>query len=279
MDFVAGDAWVWHRVQLRADLHYILKGGGFRYKCNDECLWVSRWAFDNNLRASRLNVFYSFIANAFPEVTPYLDRIKVQRGCGVDLQMVLTYLSRELRDTKYGWWIVACTRVVAKAAALLLVEVYDSYREWCFPGEMIRDIRYLELVQVLESRANPEKLELIMCFIERTNVASYSDVWSRRDDGRSLAAGRRGRGVDCFFYNLHNECAFSDKKDWHFVRSPYARLPVVHPIGWDFEALVLFGRELNGEFGVGSGMRDQLIRCDDVVPVGDDKFMAYEHAS
>lgn len=63
---------------------------------------------------------------------------------------------------------------------------------------------------------------------------------------------------------------------WHIVRAPRERLPTGNPAGWDFEALALFERELNGEVGVGSGIHDPNIWWDDILKVDDDHFMAEE---
>lgn len=134
--------------------------------------------------------------NAFAEVTPYWQRIEVPRGCEVELPMVGTYRLRELRDPKSGWWVVAYIEFAAKAEAFLLVEVYDSYRLWCFLTEMIRNIRRFDLVRVLGSHGNAEEPERLLRVIERTNFAMLPDDLSRRGEGRSMAPGRRARGVD-----------------------------------------------------------------------------------
>lgn len=52
-----------------------------------------------------------------------------------------------------------------------------------------------------------------------------------------------------------------------------------HLVDWDFEALALFERELDGEVGVGSGMHDEVIGWDDEMPVDDDHVMTDGHAS
>lgn len=65
----------------------------------------------------------------------------------------------------------AYTEFAAKAAAFLLVEVYDSYGMWCLLAEMVRNIRFLDLVQVLELGANAGHLERLLRVIELTNIA------------------------------------------------------------------------------------------------------------
>lgn len=44
----------------------------------------------------------SFIANDFTEVKPYWHRIEVPCGCGMEIQIMFTYQSGDLRDPKSG---------------------------------------------------------------------------------------------------------------------------------------------------------------------------------
>lgn len=62
------------------------------------------------------------------------------------------------------------------------------------------------------------------------------------------------------------------------VHAPRARLPAVHPVGWDFEVLALFEHKLDGKIGVGSGMHDQVIGWDDEVPIDEYQVMADANA-
>lgn len=52
-----------------------------------------------------------------------------------------------------------------------------------------------------------------------------------------------------------------------------------HPVDWDFDTLVLFESELDGEVGVGSNMQDQVISSDDEDTVDEDEVMAEGVAS
>lgn len=65
--------------------------------------------------------------------------------------------------SQVGIVVVLYIEIVAKVAAFLLVEVYDSYGLWYLSSEMIRIIRFIALVQVLGSRANAEELERLLC--------------------------------------------------------------------------------------------------------------------
>lgn len=149
--------------------------------------------------------------------------------------MVFTYYSRELRDPKSGWWVVEYTQFAVKATAFLLIEVYDSYQLWCLSAERIRNISCLDLVQVSGSCANAEELELLLCVIEHTNFESLPDDWSRRGEGRSLAPGWCHCDSNYLFYNQQNEREFSYNEDWRLVRTPRARLPAGHRVGWDLK--------------------------------------------
>lgn len=73
MEFVARDAWVWGKAQLRVDLCIVRKSGDFWDDCNEEQCWRLRWR--RGIRSNALHMFAvreSLIANAFPEVTHYL---------------------------------------------------------------------------------------------------------------------------------------------------------------------------------------------------------------
>lgn len=63
----------------------------------------------------------SFIANVFPEATPYRHSIAVPRGCGVELPISFTYRSRKQLDPKSGWWVLVYAEFAVNAAAFLLV--------------------------------------------------------------------------------------------------------------------------------------------------------------
>lgn len=41
-------------------------------------------------------------------------------------------------------------------------------------------------------------------------------------------------------------------EDWNLVHDPSSRLLAGHPVVWEFEALELFERELDGDVGFGS---------------------------
>lgn len=84
-------------------------------------------------------------------------------------------------------------------------------------------------------------------------------------------------GGDYWFINPHNESVLTVNEPWNLVHSPRGRLTAGHPVGWNFEALALFERELDVEVGVGSEMHEQVIGCDDKVPVCDDQFKAEEN--
>ena len=228
---------------MRVDFRYIRRTGFFWDGCGGERRWRSRYGLA--IPSHALNLFAvrnRFAANAYLKVTPYWQSMEVPRGCHVKLPMVFTYKARELRDPQSGWWVVAYTEFAAKTAAFILFEVYDSYRLWALSGVMIANIRALDLPRVLGSRANADELERLLRVIERTDFSKLPNNWSRRGEGRSLAPGRRGAGADYLFYNPHNERAISYEDAYYLFRAPRARMPVGHPVGWDYEALALFER-------------------------------------
>lgn len=66
-----------------------------------------------------------------------------------------------------------------------------------------------------------------------------------------LTVGRRGRSVDYLFVSPFNERPVSYEEALHLIRAPRARLPTDHPVGYEYESLVTFERELHGEVSVG----------------------------
>lgn len=84
------------------------KTGGFWSEFEDHRCWLLRWAHETWSHA--LQAFYvhsSFISNAFPELTPHWQRIKVLRCCGVELPIIFTHKAFELWDLSSGWWVLA----------------------------------------------------------------------------------------------------------------------------------------------------------------------------
>lgn len=55
-------------------------------------------------------------------------------------------------------------------------------------------------------------------------------------------------------------------------------MPTGHPVGYDFDALALFERELDGDVGIGSAIQDLVNGLDDKVPVDDDNVILYGQA-
>lgn len=108
----------------------------------------------------------SFVENALPGSTHYLQRIEVPCGCGLAVTMVFTYPAPEFRHSKSGWWAVAYTQLATKVGAFLLVEVYDNYRLWCTSSEMIRNICGLDLEWLLGSCTNAEDLYHLLRLID-----------------------------------------------------------------------------------------------------------------
>lgn len=152
---------------------YILQQGVFWNGCNRERRWRSLCVRAISIHA--LHVFTVrnlFVANEFQVVTPYWQQIEMPCGCSVELPMMFTYRSRELRDHEFGWWVVPYTEFAAKTAEILLFEVYDSYRLWCISSDLIRNIRKLDLIRVLGSCANGEECERSLRVIKSTNFTT-----------------------------------------------------------------------------------------------------------
>lgn len=60
---------------------------------------MARWA--RSIRSHALNVLSvrdSFVANNFPAITRYWQRVEVPHGCGVEHKMLFRLRARELRD-------------------------------------------------------------------------------------------------------------------------------------------------------------------------------------
>lgn len=106
---------------------------------------------------------------------------------------------------------------------------------------MITNILILDLVRILGTRANVDELRWLLRVIETTNFSKLPASWLRRGEGRSLAPGRRCRGADYMFYNLHVERAIG-YDEAYLLSAPRARLPVSHSTVWHFHALGVFER-------------------------------------
>lgn len=153
-------AWCWPKPPLVAKFRYLPKTN--RY-------WTAWVKNEPRLRSKHGHIIpHQFIASfglrnyffprAFLAVTPYWLSIEVPRGCGAQTPWVFTYFPEGLRDPQSGFWRVAYTKFVACVGAYILFEVYDNYPLCSFSRDMIRDIRVLDLVRVLGSGKNYEKL-------------------------------------------------------------------------------------------------------------------------
>lgn len=65
--------------------------------------------------------------HTFCRLLAFWSKLKVPRGCIVELPMAFRYKMQDFRDPEFGWWAVAYTKLVVKTAALFPMDVYDNY--------------------------------------------------------------------------------------------------------------------------------------------------------
>ena len=117
---------------------------------------------------------------AFPRVTSGWDLIEVPRGCHAELPPVFSYKGSVLRDRYSGWWVVAYTELIAKTAAFVLFDTYDSLRLWSLSKRCIAFCRQLDLVPVLGNAENAREFMDLLNLIEETDFASYPEEQRNR---------------------------------------------------------------------------------------------------
>lgn len=92
---------------------------------------------------------------------------EVCRGCYVNLPLCLTCIGSRLTKNPFtGWWTVAMTEWVARAAMFLLHDVYDQYRLWRIPPPLWKSIQDPDLTVPPGGNANLSELISIWRGIE-----------------------------------------------------------------------------------------------------------------
>ena len=64
-------------------------------------------------------------------------------GFLVELELVFVYKARALMDLDHPYWVVAATDRVVRTIVAMLLEVYEHYRLWWIPPDIIRFAREL----------------------------------------------------------------------------------------------------------------------------------------
>lgn len=84
IELVKHESWVWNKAQLGVHFRYIRNCAAFRGVYNKKLTWCSRLGQDMPRQTLPLFAVRDiFVANAFPEMTPYCERIQVPCGCRV----------------------------------------------------------------------------------------------------------------------------------------------------------------------------------------------------
>ncbi len=133
-------------------------------------------------------------------------RLEVASGCIPTIPAVMTYKNSELLDPSSGWWVVAFTEWAAQVAGTVLGDVYDTFRLWHLPDELIAAIRSLDLIRVVGNAENVAELQRLLRVIESTNWDNKPTNWHdrpRRSGPNAVdrAPGRRRAGADFIYYD------------------------------------------------------------------------------
>lgn len=178
-----------------------------------------------------------FFRRPFARLTPCWSRLEVPRGCVAELPAVFTYRIRELMDPASLWWTVAYTKLAAKTAALVLLELFDSCRLWDLSHEMIEGMRRLNLQSVLGNNRNASERCRFLDAIGTSRFRDLLSTWSSRGMLPSLSPGRTDKGADYRFYNPFTGRFITAEEATVVLRGMDRRLPAGYPTGWDYSEL------------------------------------------
>ena len=172
---------------------------------------------------------------AFAKLTLGWTHIEVPRGCSVELPPVFSYKVRALLDQNSGWWVVAYTEHIAKTAAFILFDVYDSLRLWALSPRTISFCRELDLVPVLGNDANVQEFHDLLRVIEATDYTRYPTSQRNRGEKGDYCLGRTGAGADyVYFCPLEKRILSLDE----FIvkrRRGRPKIPRNYPRGFSFD--------------------------------------------
>ena len=170
--------------------------------------------------------------------------LAMPHGFKIELEPIFSYKSGALiDDPTSGLWTVAYTERVVRICSGLLFDVYDTFRLWWVPPDVIAFARQLEhgMVTALGSESNVCELLELLSVVEATAFDEMPEGWrdritfnpNRRVDHHS---GRRSattdRGADFIYYDPWQRVKIS--KSTAESRAAVARVvPDDLPLGWD----------------------------------------------
>jgi hypothetical protein len=169
---------------------------------------------------------------------------------------VFTYKAEELMDPNSGYWVVAYTELVAKAAAYLLFEVWDVYRLWAMSPDMLINMEKLDLEVVFGNASSADELRRLMAVIRGTNFAAVPTDCRARGQMPSRSPGRQGPGGDWIWYDPSRRELLHSRDTARARANALDRsIPDGFPRGWgDAGGEVGWQEELpNGEDAPGEG--------------------------
>ena len=78
------------------------------------------------------------------KVPPSYDSLAPPHGFAFKMELLLSKSSTLLADTTTGWWVDAYTERVLRVIAAMIFDVYDTFRLWWLPPDVLRFARKLD---------------------------------------------------------------------------------------------------------------------------------------
>lgn len=236
--------------QLRAEFRYLRK--------RDISYWdYPRWERRTRSRLGYLVPYqmleidrarYRSRVGRYIPIPRHWHEIESPRGCAVELPPALTYVGSLLTNDPFsGYWVVVYTEFIAKMAAYVLWDVYDTYRLWYMSPTARRYARELDLSSVLGSRANQEEFCRLMDVIDQINwnlVPAGQAARGAHDYDHS--PGRNSPGGDFVWYDPWTSQHIDGAQAKHLRENPRA-MPPTQPTGYMFEPAPVNSGALVGE--------------------------------
>lgn len=116
----------------------------------------------------------------FPKLTEFWKRFEVLRHCYGKLPRLLFYNAEDLRDSRYGWLVVAYTEFMARTLAFLLFEAYEKLGFRAVSPDTCHLARELHQELILSSAENAKGDLCILTAVEPTELSKLPDRWSFR---------------------------------------------------------------------------------------------------
>lgn len=162
-------------------------------------------------------------------IPPFYKLLKTLQWFHFEMETLFSYQRALIEDVQSGLWVFAMTEHMLCVMASLLYKVYDDYRLWLVPPDIIQFTRKLGMAMqsCLGSTRNDNEVHELMYFLVNTQLDILDASWRCRSDKHTeYHRGRVGGGADFVYYD-----SFLRRKTSAVVaRSPLGAILVV-PVG------------------------------------------------